>query len=98
MVFVLVVGYDSYTCRAAKRNMPSATENPVVVEQYPKKECELGRVVGPLTMGSIPVHISRFGVIPKPHQLGKWRLIEDLSFPPDHSVNDGMGSLSYASR
>ena len=40
------------------------------------------------------------GVIPK-GQTGKWRLITDLSFPPDTSVNDGIDpefcSLSYTS-
>ena len=50
--FCIGYQYDSYTCRAAKRNMPSASENPAVVEQYLKKERELGRVVGPLTTGS----------------------------------------------
>ena len=45
------------------------------------------------------MHISRFGVIPK-KQAG-WRLILDLSFPFDHSVNDGIDkdefSLQYCS-
>ena len=44
------------------------------------------------------LQINRFGVIPK-GQTGKWRLITDLSFPPDQSVNDGicrdLCSLSY---
>ena len=43
-----------------------------------------------------PYHINRFGV-----NTGKWRLITDLSFPPDVSVNDGIDpalcSLSYTS-
>lgn len=47
------------------------------------------------------VHVSRFGVIPKPHQPGKWRLITDLSSPKGASVNDGISSalcsLSYKS-
>ena len=47
------------------------------------------------------MHISRFGVIPKKSQLGKWRLIVDLSYPNGASVNDGIDaavcSLSYAS-
>ena len=47
------------------------------------------------------VHVSRFGVIPKPHQPGKWRLITDLSSPKGSSVNDGVApalcSVSYAS-
>ena len=45
------------------------------------------------------VHISRFGVIPKSHQPGKWHLIVDVSSPEGQSVNDGIPSelcsLSY---
>ena len=47
------------------------------------------------------LRISWFGVILKPHQLGKWRLITDLSSPKGGSVNDRVDpvlcSLSYAS-
>ena len=46
-----------------------------------------------------PLHISRFGVIPKGHNTGRFRLITDLSFPPGSSVNDGIDpdfcSLAY---
>ena len=76
--------YDTHTCRAAKRNMLSAAENPEAVEKYLQKECQLGRVVGPLAAGSVPLHINRFGVIPKSHQPDKWRLIVDLSYPQDN--------------
>ena len=45
--------------------------------------------------------MSRFGVIPKPHQPGKWRLIVDLSHPKGRSMNDGIEaelcSLRYTS-
>ena len=45
------------------------------------------------------LHFSPFGVIPKGHQTGKWRLIVDLSSPHGRSVNDGIDSelctLSY---
>ena len=62
----------------------------------------LGRVLGPLQVGSIPgVQVSPFGVIPKGHSPGKWRLIVDLSSPKGSSVNDGISSdlcsLSYIS-
>ena len=44
---------------------------------------------------------SRFGVIPKGHNTGRWRLITDLSYPPGESVNDGkeaeLCSLVYTS-
>ena len=47
------------------------------------------------------MHVSRFGLIPKPHQPGKWKLITDLSLPKGASVNDEVDpqlcSLSYLS-
>ena len=48
-----------------------------------------------------PIHISRFGVIPKKHQPGKWHLITDFSFPKGASVNatidTSLCSLKYIS-
>lgn len=85
---------------STRRNMLSAEMNPEVVESYLAREVELGRVIGPLPSGTT-VHVSRFGVIPKNRQPGKWRLIVDLSAPERRSVNDGISSdlcsLSYAS-
>ena len=50
-----------------------------------------GRLLGPFQLGELQkVHISKFGVIPKGHQPGKWRLIVDLSHPEGASVNDGI--------
>ncbi len=62
----------------------------------------LGRVVGPVNCEAGPqLQVNRFGVIPKPHQPGKWRLIVDLSHPRGSSVNDGIEpelcSLKYTS-
>ena len=60
-------------------------------------------MLGPFPPAECPphVHINRFGVIPKGHNTGKWRLITDLSFPRGLSVNDGvdeaLSSLSYIS-
>ena len=82
--------------------MKSATDNPEVIDEYLAKEVRLGRVVGPVAPGCVPdVHVSRFGVIPKNHQPGKWRLIVDLSHPSGASINDGIErelcSLHYTS-
>ena len=45
------------------------------------------------------LHINRFGVMPKGHNNGKWRLITDFSYPAGESVNDGIAtepcSLTY---
>lgn len=61
-------------------------------------------MLGPFPPSPKPsVHINRVGVIPKGHNMGKWRLVTDLSFPHGQSVNDGIGqdldtcSLSYIS-
>ena len=93
--------YGKCKCRSAKCNMLSATQNPEVIQQYLTKECSLGRVLGPFDKGSMDIQVNRFGVIPKPHQPGKWRLILDLSHPILGSVNAGIDSkfctLSYIS-
>ena len=82
--------------------MLSAEQYPEIVDPYLAKECSLGRVRGPWEATQLPyVHINRFGVIPKPHQQGEWRLIVDLSHPAGGSVNDGIEadlcSLKYPS-
>ena len=58
--------------KSAKSNMLSADTNPQVVTSYLQEEVALGRVIGPLPLGSIlGIHISPFGVIPKSHTPGK---------------------------
>ena len=36
------------------------------------------------------MHINRFGIIPKKHQEGKYRLIVDMSYRDGGSINDGI--------
>ena len=59
------------------------------------------RVLGPFPICSLGLYISRFGVIPKHPQPGKWRLMVDLSAPKVHSINysiaDNLCSLKYPS-
>ena len=86
----------------AKANMRSALENPEPVHKFIYNELQAHRIAGPFNPNQFPeTHISRFGVIPKRDQPGKWRLILDLSSPEGHSVNDGiepdMCSLKYSS-
>ena len=58
-------------------------------------------MLGPLSSSEDlpPQQINRFRVIPKGHNMGKWRPITNLSFPRSHSINDGidpaLSSLSY---
>ena len=82
--------------------MSSAIKHPTIIDDYLKKEVELLNILGPFPSTSAPaVHINHFGVIPKKHQPGKWRLITDLSFPEGASVNDtidpALCSLKYIS-
>ena len=100
------IGYDGMDPllgrRSAKRNMLSAIQNPQVVRDYLRCERDAGRVLGPITgVAKAGVHVNRFGVIPKPYQPGKWRLIVDLSHPKGASINDGVDpnlcSVSYSS-
>ena len=85
--------------RSAQRNMSSAEQNPDMVQKYLAKEKALGRVIVVNPADCWPIHINRFGVIPKKHQPGKWRLIVDLSHPRGAGINDGVDpqvcSLSY---
>ena len=94
------IGFDGSSTQSAKNNLKSAVDHLAVIDDYLHDELSLGRISGPYRPSMCPdVHINRFGVIPKNHQLGKWRLITDLSYPPGNSVNDGIPaelcSLSY---
>ena len=69
--------------------MSSASLQPSVIDDYHHRELAKGRIAGPFSSPLLPhLHISRFGVIPKKHQPGKWRLILNLSSSDGHSVND----------
>ena len=86
--------------RSAPKNLQSALKNPEVVDDYLSQETASGNILGPFEVSTFPgIHINSFGVIPKKHQPGRWRLITDLSAPKGFSVNDAIDpalcSLSY---
>ena len=83
--------YGRCHCTGTSANMQSAVRQPEVIDEYLAREVRLGRVMGPLEPGRYPeVQINRFGLVPKNHQPGKWRLVVDLSHPRGASVNDGL--------
>ena len=52
-----------------------------------------GRLLGPVLRHLVPLcACSPIGLIPKPQQQGKWRLIVDLPALGGHSVNDSISS------
>ena len=88
--------------KARKGNHPSCRAKPEVVTERIAAELSAGRLLGPIAPAHLPlVHTSPMGLVPKPHQPNKFRLIVDLSAPIDNSVNDGIPSdfcsLRYAS-
>ena len=79
--------YESCCCASVQWNILSAAQHPEPIEAYLAKEVRLGRILGPLPGGRAS---QSFGVIPKSHQPGKWRLITDSFSPQGASVNDGI--------
>ena len=81
------------------QNMGSTHCSPEEVDRYIATEVASGGLR--LARQDEYVHISPIGLIPKPHQPGKFRLIVDLSSPAGGSVNDGIPaelcSLTYMS-
>ncbi len=97
------IGYSRQapSLKSSSKNHPSATANAIVVRNHIRAELEVGRLVGPLKKALAPLlHISPIGLVPKAHQPDKWRMIVDLSFPPGHSINEGispeLASMTYA--
>lgn len=88
---------SSISLKSATSNMPSALLQPSIIDSYLQTELHKGRIAGPFPIPPLPnLHTSRFGVIPKKHQPGKWRLILDLSSPVGASVNDGIPKDAFS--
>ena len=85
------IGYDyDIPHKSAKKNMKSTMEQPQVLKEYIGKEVAAGRLLGPIPKETaLTVHVSPFGVIPE-SQVGKRRLIVDMSSPEGGSINDGI--------
>ena len=71
------------------KNLKSADEFPLVVDQKISKELQLGRIMGPYDE---PPHVQNYkisplGVVPKKTPR-KFRIIHHLSYPEGSSVND----------
>ena len=100
MTFGFRIGFHrGQKLQSSKR---SALAQPEVVREYLLQECQNGTILDPFDpqdLAHLAVHTSKFGVFPKKHAPGKWRLIIDLSSPDKRSVNDGVDpalcSLSY---
>ena len=82
--------------------MQSAEVRPDMISGFFSSELRAGWVLGLIEPEvAATVQVNRFGLVPKGHQPGMWRLIVDLSFPRGCSVDDGIEpevcSLHYIS-
>ena len=80
-------------------NRPSVLVHHMEFKHIIKAEFEKGRYLGPFTKNEIEAHIGPFqtsplSIIPKPGKPGKFRLIQNLSFP--HSPRNGISSINSA--
>ena len=67
--------------------MPSAIANPEVVDKYIAEEVGAGKLQAVTNPAEVAhTYCSPLGIIPKPHQPGKFRLIVNLSAPEGTSV------------
>ena len=87
---------------SSSRNHRSSLVNSQVISEYIKEEVAGGLMVGPLEAKvQHMIHCSPIGLVPKGRGTGQWRLIADLSYPYDRSVNDGIAaspcSMRYSS-
>ena len=94
------IGYTGPQFSYLANNLLSAYQQPKVIDDTLKKECELGRILGPFESPPLPnFRTSGLGLVPK-HD-GGWRTIYHLSAPPNSSINDFINpddySLSYCS-
>ena len=97
LAHVFHIGFEPDCVRLHSRpaNLRSASCHPDIIDSYLADEVAAGCVAGPFPSPPWPhFRSSPFGVIPKPHQPGKWRLNLDLSSPTGHSVNDSIPQRS----
>ena len=79
------------------RRLKAAFQNPKVIDDDLAHKVSRCRVASPFPSVPLPnLQISSFGVIPKKGQIGKWRLIVDLSSTRGSSVNDGINPDEFS--
>ena len=94
------IGYSGSQFSHCSTNLPSAFQQPSVLDTSLASECSAGRILGPFQSPPLPnLRCSGLGVIPK-HD-GGWCTIYHLSAPHGTSINDFIDpeqySLSYYS-
>ena len=94
------IGYAGPQFSHCNGNLPSAYQQPSILDSALAQECKEGRILGPFDTPPLPsFRCSGLGLVPK-HD-GGWRTIYHLSAPHGDSINDYINpetySLSYCS-
>ena len=72
---ILALTTPMHVLRSCTKNMKSAIAHPEPIEEYIMDEVTAGHIIGPLAPElalANKIQVNSFGVIPKPHQPGKW--------------------------
>ena len=77
------------------RNHGSALAQPDAIKSYLDKECALGATCGPFTFNPPSKHLTVSPLQIAQNRSGKPRVVVDLSFPADSSVNAGIPKKPY---
>ena len=89
------IGYTGPQFAHLANNLPSAYQQPSVIDTTLEKECEAGCILGPFKLQNFCT--SGLGVVPKYD--GEWLIIRykyHLSAPDGLSINDFIDPLSYS--
>ena len=95
-----MIGYNGPQFANLAKNLPSAYQQPEVIDATLDRECEAERILGPFPAPPLTnFRTSGLGLVPK--RDGGWHIIYHLSAPIGFSINDfidpSMYSLSYCS-
>ena len=94
------IGYNGPQFAHCSKNLPSAYQQPLILDNALAQECNAGRILGPFDNPPLPdFRCSGLRLVPK-HD-GGWRTIYHLSAPHGNSINDYIKpddhTLSYCS-
>ncbi|CAE6425255.1 unnamed protein product [Rhizoctonia solani] len=79
-------------CTIINPNHKSALDRPDIIEEHIKTELNTGRYTGPFTRAQLklligPFHTAPLGAVDKPSAPGKFRVVQDFSFPRSPTSN-----------
>ena len=90
------MGYSSgQTPISSAKNHGSELSRPDVIDAYLARECELGATCGPFSSNPLSNALTTSPLQIAYSRTGKPRVVVDLSFPREYSVNSGIPTATY---